>query len=381
MDSDATPVVIDNGTGLIKAGFAGAEHPAIVMPNCVGRPARVTAVAGMHTEHKQMYIGNEAQAKRGAGLTLSYPLRHGIVDAWDDMESIWHHLLFHELRIDPAAHPMLLTEAPLNPRRNREQMASIMFEAFNVPAFFVVVQAVLSLYATGRTTGVVLDMGDGVSHVVPVYEGYALQHAVQRLNLAGRDLTEYLAQLMAQCGSGVPLTTTAEKEIARDIKERCCYVARDFDAEVRHFESERAAFAQLYTMPDGREVTVDEQAFRAPEALFRPSLLGMESDGVDALVHAAVQRCDVDLRRSLYSNVVVSGGTSTVRGLPERLRAGLQERVPPAVKVKVSAPAERKYAVFRGGAVLSNLQTFQQMWVTRDEYDEVGVNVVHRRCI
>lgn len=323
-------ILVDAGTGSVKAGFTEDDAPRVIIPSVV-------------------------DGKR--------PFEHGIIHDWAGWTALMRKT-FAALEIDPAGDRVLLTERPLNPKANREKMAEIMFETFGVEGVYIAIQAVLALYASGRTTGIVLDAGYGVSHTVPIYEGYALPHAVIRLDLAGADLDDYLVKQMAAKGDRVTV------EEARALKEALCYVAPDYEAAVQS-GGEGAATSAGHTLGAER--------FRVPEVLFQPALVGMESSGIHETTYNSIMKCDVDIRKDLYRNTILAGGTTRFRGLAERMKAEIGALAPPTMRIEVQhGPAE--HAAWKGADLLGEMPHFEQMWFSKAAYAAGGASAVHRHC-
>ena len=370
------PLVLDNGSGTIRAGYAGSDLPAAYFPSYVGRPKHTRVLAG--ALEGDVFIGPRAQELRGL-LKIRYPLEHGIVTDWDDMERIWTYVYEHELKTLSEDHPVLLTEPPLNPRQNRDMAAQILFEQFNVPAIYMSIQAVLSLYASGRTTGIVLDCGDGVSHAVPVYEGFAVPSSIRRIDIAGRDVTEHLQLLLRKAGH--VFHTSAEKEIVRIMKEKVSYVSIDPKKEEKDFHSGvwKAEKKEIeYQLPDGHKIKLGAERFRAPEILFEPELIGLEYPGIHQIVVDAINRTDMDLRKNLFGNIVLSGGSTLSKGFGDRLLHEVQRMAVKDMRIKIFAPPERKYSTWIGGSILAGLSTFRKMWVSIDDWHE-NPDVIHTK--
>jgi len=373
MNENSNPVVIDNGSAMCRAGFGGDDAPRTAFPAVVGRPSPDGLMAKMPQD--STFVGDEALANRGM-LTLKYPIEHGVVTNWDDMEKIWHHTFYNELRVVPEEHPVLLTEAPLNPKANREKLTQIMFENFSVPGLYVASPGTLSLYSAGRTTGIVLDCGEGVSCSTPIYEGYSLSDGITRFNVAGAEVTSELRRRLAE--RRLNLTSTAEREILRDIKEKVCYVALNYADELKE------ASDKTYELPDGEIITIrGEDRISCPETLFSSAdavYLSRDTfEGIHSMVYASIIKCDADLHAGLFGNIILAGGTTMLPGIQERMTKEMQALVPPTMQIKVVAPPERKHSVWIGGSILASLSTFQQMWISKQEYDDSGPSIVHRK--
>jgi len=381
-------VIIDNGSGVCKAGLSSESLPTAVFPACVGRPRKSwqsswcrdkippdADIAALERElaslDREVYVGDEV-TERCAKLSINYPLENGIIENFDHMERLWEYAFLDKLNVNPQRHPVLLTEPPYNPKPNREKMVEIMFEVFGVPTLNISIQGVLALLGQGRTTGLVLDSGEGVTHTIPIFDGFGLPHCINRMDIAGRELNTLLAKFIAH--EGVSLTRTVDQHQVREMKERHCYCALDPSSEF----AERVT----YRLPDNTEVSLTDERWRCPEALFKPSMVGLESEspGVAGMVWDSISRCDIDIRRTLLSNVVLSGGSTMFKGFSERLAKELRQYAPTASQagIRVVSSESQKYAVWSGAQVFASLRSMQEdQWIDREDYYEYGVQFIH----
>jgi centractin len=328
---------------------------------------------GAAASQSSTFVGEDSVHLRGV-CKLHSPMLHGVVEDWQDMTSVWSHAYKH-LKAVEDQHPILLTEAPLNPRANRAAAAEVFFETFSAPALFIQIQSILSLYTSGRTTGVVLDSGDGVTSAVPVFEGFALPHAIQRIDVGGRDVTEHLQLLLRKAGH--VFHTSSELEVVRDIKEKLGYLALDVEKEERGAIEDDAA--TRYALPDGSTISVGAERFRAPEVLFNPALIGLEYPGAHQMLVNAITKADLDIRRVLYQDIILSGGATMTQKFGDRLLSEVRRIAPKEAKLRIWAPPDRHLSAWTGGSILAALASFSQLWISKEEYAADGPSVVFRK--
>ena len=383
---DKPHIIIDIGSGYTKAGFFGEDTPRVIFETQIGREKVPGILIG--SQQANYFIGAEAEEKRGI-LNITRPISYGLVEDWDDIEKILDYIFTKQLQVNSEEHNVLVTEIPLNPKNNREKLTSILFDTFNVAGLYVMNNTVAALQAAGKTTGIVVDIGDSITHIVPIFDGYAMNHSILRINLAGNDLTEYLRKILSE--RGYHMTTRDEHTSVRHIKEITGYVALDFEAEMN--KSRQGTLAEItYELPNSEAITLGSERFRAPEVLFKPALMGKEFGGIHEQVYAAISKADVEIRDELYQNIVLTGGSALFKGLPERLEDEVKKLAPShnKGKVKVSLAPQSNYATWVGGCISSSLHNsdynaermgISSFWITKNDYQDAGPSIVHRKCV
>jgi actin-related protein len=365
---EGTAIVVDNGSVWTTAGYNGEDSYRTRFATLFGTWKSSTQRFMTFGEHKKHYLGDEALTRRGF-LNLTHPVKNGIITDFKKMDDLWWHTFYTELRVQPEKRPVLITESPMNPKQNREKTTQILFESFNIPQLYLANRAVMSLYASGKTTGVIVDAGEHEHRFVPVVDGHTILPATKTVDFGGKNLTELFKKIVNELGHGIH--GTGADELLNDIKEKLCYVALDYDQELLRETS------GSYELPDGNLLTFGNVRFECLEALFKPKF-DKQGEGIHEALYNSIRICDQNLQKQLFSNITLAGGTSMFRGLSQRLTKELSILAPGAT-INVDAPPERKHSAWMGGSMWCCVNNIDQ-WMTKELYDEYGVDIVHRKC-
>ncbi|KAI6657660.1 actin [Oopsacas minuta] len=364
-------LVITMGSYNCRAGFSCENTPRSVFRTVLGRC--VNGNPGINVE-RTLYHGKEA-IQRQTEISIFRFIEYGIITNWDDFEEFTQKVFYSELKVAPEEHAVLLSEIPIGPKANREKTTQIMFESFNVGALHLKLDMVLAMIASGRLTGTVVSSGGTVSHVIPVYLGYGLPHAILRLDQGGDNVTEHLVRLFTE--RGYDLTSLENRERVNEIKEELAYISQDYQKEMSQVSSLKE---EWYSLPDGNIVKIGSERFRCAEIMFNPCLIGRESCGLTESVYDSIMKSDVDIRKLLYGNIVLSGGNAMIKGMDTRLARDLTKLAPRSCPVEIISLPDKDLLSWFGGAIFSSLLKSSDVWVTKAEYDDCGPSIIHRKC-
>ena len=377
------PIIIDIGSGEIKAGFSGEEKPKVTFNNYFGEPKYKKIIRTFDNESKEkteQYIGEDCDKYLGL-IKLRYPVIHGSFENESDILTIFSHI-FTKLGLNSQEikeHPVLITEPILNPSKNREQITHTLVDNLGVPGIFFASQPLLSLFSTSATSGTVLESGEGVTQSCVVYEGYSIPSSYERYNYGGKDVTEFLRDLLKK--KGYHFYNSTELKIINDIKENLCYLQinkrNDSYKKTNHIKS------SPYYLPDGSNISIGEERILAPELLFNPEYTGKEYLGFTDMIISSINRIDIDLKKSSYENIWLSGGNTSFKELDGKLVNELKNKLGKDYRINIfeNEKINPKYRCWVGGNIISTMEVFKTMWVTRYEWNEKGSRIIHIKTL
>lgn len=369
-------VIIDTGSGYIKTGFAHSDFPNIYSRNVL---AKLKNPQNDLEKNQRLFCEDAIKAMEGeskSSYTLVEPVKRGFMEDWDEMEHLWQHVYLDKLKTDSAKHPILVSVYADEQKFYKEKIAQLFFENFNVPGFYSSNHSLFSLYATGKTTGLVLDSGYGVTTVVPIIDGFNRGYAHLMAEIGGHDVNLHLENMIKKKSGGIELSASE----LETIKKTRLFLSKNFEEEVEKYKS-GAKDAVVYDLPDGEKIELKEEIVQSAELLFNPKIGGYNQAGVTDMIMSCLEKIEIEKRNDLLSNVILSGGNTKIDGFGGRLNQELIFRVPTSSKVKIHSSNERQFLTWSGAAIVSGLSTFQTMWITQADYDENGPTIVHRKCL
>ena len=367
-----TPIIIDIGTSSIKAGLSGQEKPSLIFPNYFGEMKYSKSVGSWKDDDKKHIIGNDCNKYFGV-VKLKYPLSHGIFNNSEDISSIFEYIYSNlDMSItEIKEHPVLIAEPLLNPQENRRNIAKVLFDTYKIEQIFFASQPILSLFSTSSTSGAVLESGDGVTQSCIIYEGYTIPGSYKRINLGGKEVTEYLQYLLNK--KGHELRNSDGFQITKKIKEELC--------EICSPENENKLEPKNYTLPDDSILEIGEERRLAPEILFNPLIREYEYPGIQEILAESINKTNVDLKLQLYGSILLSGGNTNIKGMKERIYKEIKKLAPKKAKIRLHTPSNPENCCWIGGNIISSLEISKEMWISVKEYMEKGENILHTRTI
>jgi centractin len=370
--SSKTPIIVDIGTSTIKAGLSGQEKPSLVFPNYFGEMKYSKSLGSRKEDENKEIIGNDCNKYFGV-IKLKYPLTHGIFNDNKDISPIFEYIYSNlDMSItEIKEHPVLIAEPLLNPQENRRNIAKVLFDTYKIEHLFFASQPILSLFSTSSTSGAVLESGDGVTQSCIIYEGYTIPGSFKRINLGGKEVTEYLQYLLNR--KGYELRNSDGFQITKKIKEELC--------EVYPYDKNENLEIKNYTLPDDTTIEIGEERRLAPEILFNPLLREYEYPSIPEILSESINKTNVDLKLQLYNSILLSGGNTNIKGMKERIYKEIKKLASKNAKVRLLTPSNPEYCSWIGGNIISSLEISKAMWISVKEWMEKGENIINKRTI
>ena len=375
------PIIIDLGSGQIKAGFGGQELPKKIFNNYIGEPKYKSIFKSTNKDNsikKDIIIGSQCDKNLNV-LKLRYPIKHGYFQNSEDIYPLFNYI-FSILKIPPDeinSYPVLITEPLHNPVYNRENISHILFEKFLINKLFFASQPVLSLFSTSNTTGIILESGEGVTQSCVIYEGFSIPNSFERCDYGGEDVTNYLDDILKKLGFF--FETSSEKQIIKEIKEKYCWACPKNINEniVKNSEFEK----ENHFLPDGNVIKLGVERIFPAEILYKPEMIGLEYPGFHEMIFNSINKVDIELRKKLYENILLSGGNTAIKGTSNKVFSEIKQLVNQNMKIKINSPKNPHLLSWIGGNVISELEIFKKMWITKEDWEEKGDSILQEKTI
>jgi len=389
MSTSQDNIIIDCGSAFIKSGFCGEKFPKSIIPSTINYKNFKLNDKKKDPKVKEIINNIDKNLCNNVNQSIRNIFKNGLIEDWEFISNSFSNIFNSELKINPEEFNILLSESPHNSVKNRETLYELMFENYSSKACYLANSSILSLFAAGKTSGISVDSGESCTHFLPIYEGYGIKQALNTSNIAGKELNEFLMKLLSEKGINFNFSEYHKKLILTDIKEKFNYISNEYENELHNISKKGEAFYTDYSLPDQTTIKLGTEKFRCPEALFKPNLIGKaHEDGWHERINKVVLSLDFKkeddeeekIKKELCSNIILSGGNSMFKGLPERIVAETT-KLSGLNYCDVIAIPERKYSAWIGGSILSSISVFQSLWITKEDYEENGKNIISQKVL